>query len=91
MCESGNGEYVAVGLPNGLLMLQAATHVTLDSWVREDVCIQKLQVVSLREDIYLICTVDDSGTVLSYLNFTSLNGYNLYQEYSTFKGQEGPI
>ena len=52
---------MAVGLPKGLAVINASTQATVDSWYQDDMSLQRLQVTTLKDELYLISTVDELG------------------------------
>ena len=61
LCESEDGQFVAVGLPKGLAVINASTQATVDSWYQDDMSLQRLQVTTLKDELYLISTIDELG------------------------------
>ena len=61
MASSQDGHYIFIGMPDGLVALNANTHQTVTQWKEDGMEITTIQISGIGEQIYMIATLDDFG------------------------------
>ena len=61
MTDSVDGKYIFIGLPCGLVALDALAQNFLGSWEEEGAEVTYIQSYQIGPELYLINTIDDMG------------------------------
>ncbi|XP_070543569.1 WD repeat-containing protein 93-like isoform X2 [Ptychodera flava] len=75
MTDSKDGRYIFIGMPNGVVVIDAATQSKVTVWEEEGVDITSINVSLVSVQMYLLSTVDDMG--VARLLFCAYEGLHL--------------
>ncbi len=63
MCESTDGRYLFIGLPNGLAIINAANQFPVASWEGSEAGIEIIKACIIGVQVYFVATVDANGKI----------------------------
>ena len=61
LCNSTDGQYIFMGLPCGMVVLDALSHQIIGSWEEDGAEMTYISSYIFAPEVYLITTIDDMG------------------------------
>ncbi|XP_072037807.1 WD repeat-containing protein 93-like isoform X2 [Amphiura filiformis] len=63
LCESTDGRYLLIGLPNGLAIINAANQLPVASWEQSDAGFETVKSCLIGVQVYFVATIDSNSVL----------------------------